>query len=117
VIRPRRRLDAGVQKIPHREHLLETLLTVEMHLLAVEEDVARKGQWYHAGGLDAPHELRRDERAVLDPQTRIAPRELALQLLVDAEDHVDGDVSVRVRANLPTREIGLARLFVQRLAR
>ena len=83
----------------------------------MEKDVAGKRQRNHAGGLDAPHEVWGDEGAVFDPQARVAPRELALQLLIDAEDGVDGNITVRVRADLPASQIGLARLFIQRLAR
>src|SRR5215472_10821291 len=97
--------------------MLEALITVEMHLLAMEENVTGKRQRNHPSGFDAPHEIRSDERAVFDPQTRIAPRELALQLLVDTEDRVDRHVPVRVRADLPASEVSLAGLFIKRLAR
>src|SRR6516162_2905566 len=88
-----------------------------MHLLAMEKDVAGKGQRDHTGCLDTPHELRGDECAVLDPQARVAPRGLALQLLVDTEDRVDRHVSVRVRADLPAGEVRLAGLVIKGLAR
>ena len=39
------------------------------------------------------------------------------QLLVDAEDGVNRNIAVGVRADLPACEVGLARLGVERLAR
>src|SRR5579863_7253991 len=117
VIRSGSRLDARIEKIAHGEHAPQALLAVEMHLLAVEKHVARKRQRDDTCGLDTPYEIRGDERAVLDPQPRIAPRRLALQLLVDTQDGVDRNVSVRMRTHLPAGEIGLACLGIERLAR
>src|SRR6516165_5620942 len=117
VIRTRCGLDAGVEEVTHGKHVPEAFITIKMHLLAMEEHVAGKGQRDHTGSLDTADELGRDERAVLDPQARIAPRELALQLLVDTEARVDRHIPIRVRADLPAGEVSLAGLVIQGRAR
>src|SRR5579862_5109719 len=117
VIRSWGRPNARAEKVAHREHMLETLIAVEVHLLSMKIDIAGKRQWNYARRLDAAHEVWRYQRAVLDPQARIAPWQLALQLLVHPEDRVDRDIPVRMRADLPASQIGFARVLVERLAR
>jgi hypothetical protein len=78
----------------------------------MRQHVAGKRQRNYPSRFDAPHEVGCDEGAVLDSEAWIAPRELALQLLIDAENHVDRNVAVRVRADLPAGEVGFARLGV-----
>ena len=83
------------------------------HLLAVEVHVSRERRRDRAERLDARDQRVVDDGAVLEAEARIAPRHLALQPLVEVADHVDADVAVRVRAELPAGVVGLARIAVE----
>ena len=62
--------------------------------------------------FDAPDQVVIDHCAVFDAETRILARSLAREALVDAQDDVDGRVSVGMRADVPAGGVGLARILI-----
>jgi hypothetical protein len=76
--------------------------------VAVKIHVAGERDRDHLERAHARHEFGRHHRAMLDAKARIAARKFALQLLVGAEDAVDGALAVRVRRELKSRAPGFA---------
>jgi len=99
-------------KWTHSEHMLEPLLTVEVHHVAMKVDVAGERYRDHTEGPHAPDQSIIYKGAVFDAKTRIAPRQLVLKLFVNPQNLVDGQVTIGVGAHLPSRTMGFARYLV-----
>src|SRR5579863_445028 len=107
--------DTGVQETAHREHPVQALRPVLLHLFAVIVHVGGERGGYGSERPDPLDERWIHYRAMLQAVARIAPRHLALEAFIDAQHDINRRVAVGVRADLPSGLVRLARIRVQLL--
>ena len=96
--------------------MLRARFAVEVHDVAMKVDVSRER---HRDRLQGAHALQQgvvEQRAVLKPEPRIGFRYLAQHLFINSEHHVNCQITVGMRGELPSRGVSLARVFVELIA-
>ena len=88
---------SGIEKTPHREHVLRALFSVEMHHVAMKVDITGKWRRNHPERAHAPDQRIRKQRAVLNAEAGILSGRFLLDLFVNSENTVDCQVAIGMR--------------------